>query len=100
MTIRGIFATRPATLRSRIQELQSRIDRRQDRVGSNARDVARKTRDQLITPFALISAGLLGVALHRGNRLTGLRIIALLESANVGLQHLLVTTSRPSAPPK
>ncbi len=53
----------------------------------------------MISPVTLTAAGFLGVALHRSDGMTGLRIIALLEEANAGLRQLLVVAGKTRDPP-
>lgn len=49
---------------------------------------------QMVSPGVLVAAGLFGAALHRGDRLHGLRLQSLLETANTSLELLLTLSSR------
>jgi hypothetical protein len=48
----------------------------------------------MVSPGALVTAGLIGAALQRDHRLHGLRMLAMLEMANATLRLLLTLSSR------
>ncbi|TVQ28006.1 MAG: hypothetical protein EA370_17155 [Wenzhouxiangella sp.] len=56
--------------------------------------LAKSAREKVISPASLITAGLVGVAMHRSERLNGLRILAIIQSANTGLRLLLTANSK------
>lgn len=100
MTIRDIFATRSGALKARIQTVEHRIQRRRDNISVAMDSIAHNARSQLISPATLIAAGLFGAALHRSHQLNGLRMLAILQTANAGLRLLLTATSKTSDTPK
>lgn len=99
MTVRSSSATRPGVLRAKIRTVERRILRRRDSIGVAMGSIAHHVRDQMISPATLITAGLFGAALHRRRRLHGLRMLAVLQTANAGLRLLLTATPRTSVSP-
>ncbi len=93
MKVRGHAATRPAALRARIRTVERRIGRRRDNIGVAMESIAHHVRDQATSPVVIIGAGLVGVAIHRGNLLRGLQPMALFRTANSGLRMLLKVAS-------
>lgn len=94
MSVHGSSATRPATLRANIRAVERRIRHRRNSIGVVVRGIASNVRNRLISPSTLIAAGLFGATLHRGRRLHGLRLLAILQAANAGLRRLLMMQSR------
>jgi hypothetical protein len=88
-------------LRAGIRDVERRIGHRQDEIGvaldSTLNGVTRHLKTRLVSPGALLAAGLLGAAIQRDHRLRGLRILAILRTADAGLRLLLTATSRPKA---
>lgn len=81
-------------LKSRIRATERRIQCRRDSIGSAMGSLAKSAREKVISPASLITAGLVGVAMHRSERLNGLRILAIIQSANTGLRLLLTANSK------
>ncbi len=77
------------SLRSSIRETEHRIALRHARIGVAVGGVTNSAGRRMISPGALVAAALFGVALHRSERLHGLRILALIQAANAGLRLLL-----------
>jgi hypothetical protein len=82
------------SLRASIRQVERRIDRRRGRLGAALNEARRSVGEQMVSPGALVAAGLFGAALQRDHRLHGLRMLAMLETANAGLRLLLTLTSR------
>ena len=99
MRIHSRPATRPAALKAGIREIESRIRRRRGDIGLALGSVAQNVRMRMISPGAIIAAGLFGAAIQRDHRLHGLRMLAILQTANAGLRLLLTVTSRTGATP-
>lgn len=101
MRAHGSSATRPVELRVRIREIEGRIGHRQGEIGmawdSTLGRVTDHLRARVVSPGAILAAGLLGAALQRDHRLRGLRILAILQTADAGLRLLLTATSRARA---
>ncbi|HUG98152.1 MAG TPA: hypothetical protein VMQ83_03155 [Gammaproteobacteria bacterium] len=76
------------TLKSSIRETEHSIAQRRSRLGVAVDGVKHAVRRRMVSPGALVTAGLLGAALQRDHRLNGLRILALLEAANSSLRRL------------
>jgi len=49
--------------------------------------------ERMTSPGAILAAGLFGAAMQRDHRLHGLRVLAILQTANAGLRLLLTATS-------
>ncbi|MCC5860624.1 MAG: hypothetical protein JJT93_01775 [Gammaproteobacteria bacterium] len=94
MTILSFWTTRPAALRANIRTVERRLKGRRNSISVALDGVADKTREQLVSPPALLTAGMFGAAMHRSRALHGLRVLAVLQTANAGLQLLLTATSR------
>lgn len=76
------------TLKSSIRQTERSIAQRRGRLGVAVGGVRHAVRRRMVSPGALVTAGLLGAALHRDHRLNGLRMLALLEAANSSLRLL------------
>lgn len=98
MSVRDSFSIPPTALRANIRAVERRIRHRRASIRVAFRSIADNVADQLISPSTLIAAGLFGAALHRNQRLHGLRLLAILRTANAGLRRLLTATSRTSVP--
>jgi len=93
MSILGGAPTRPAALRTRIRDVESRIRRRRGDVGTALGSAAHRAGEHMTSPGALLAAGLFGAAMQRDHRLHGLRMLAILQTANAGLRLLITATS-------
>lgn len=91
-------ATRAAALRSEIREVEHRIGQRQGEIGTafnrTLDGVTGQFRAGLVSPGAILAAALLGAAMQRDHRLRGLRMLAMLQTADAGLRLLLTATAR------
>ncbi len=96
MTIRTNFTTRSAVLKKRIATIERRIRRRRTDIGVALGGIVHTGRDKMISPATLVTAALFGAAIHRSHELHGLRMLAILESANAGLRLMLTATSKAS----
>ena len=76
------------TLKSSIRQTERSIAQRRIRLGVAIDGVKHAVRRRMVSPGALVTAGLLGAAMQRDHRLSGLRLLALLEAANAGLRRL------------
>ena len=85
------------SLKSSIRETEHRIAQRRGRLSVALDGVTRGVAERMVSPGALVAAGLFGAALHRAHRLHVLQLLALLETANSSLRLLLTLSSR--APP-
>ena len=88
------------SLKSSIKETERSIALRRGRLGIAFNGVKQSVRDRMVSPGALVTAGLFGAALQRNVRMDGVRLLTLLNAANVGLSRLLTLSSwtRPTAP--
>lgn len=86
------------SLKSSIRQTERSIAQRRSRLGVAVAGVKHAVRRRMVSPGALITAGLLGAALQRDHRLNGFRILALLNAANSGLRLLYTPTNRTHAP--
>lgn len=68
------------SLKADIRDTELRIAARRSRVRVAASGVKRTVRTRMVAPRTLITAGLLGAALHRDHRTKGLRALALLQA--------------------
>jgi hypothetical protein len=82
------------SLRASIRQVERRIDRRRGRLGASLNEVRHSIGERMVSPGALVTAGLIGAALQRDHRLHGLRMLAMLEMANATLRLLLTLSSR------
>jgi hypothetical protein len=82
------------TLKSRIRQAEHSIAQRRGRLGVALDGVTHSVGTRMVSPGALVTAGLFGAALQQHQRLHGLRMLALLEAANTGLRLLLTLSSR------
>jgi hypothetical protein len=82
------------TLKSSIRKSEQSIAQRRRRLGVAVKGVTHAIGRRMISPGALVTAGLVGAALQRDQRLHGLRMVALLEAANSGLRLLYKLTPR------
>lgn len=89
-------ATGPAALRASIKGVEGRIDRRHGDLGTAIGNVAHGAGQRMTSPGAILTAGLFGAAMQRDHRLHGLRMLAILQTANAGLQLLLTATRGPN----
>jgi hypothetical protein len=86
------------SLKSSIRQAEHSIAQRRDRLSGALDDVTNSVGRRMVSPGALVAAGLFGAALQRDTRLHGLRMLALLETANAGLRLLITLTNRPRPP--
>ncbi|NHA14643.1 hypothetical protein [Thioalkalivibrio sp. XN279] len=77
------------SMKSRIRQAERSIHLRRARFRFALGGVRHSVGKRMVSPGALIAAGLFGAALHQDRRLQGLRLLALLEEVNAGLRLLL-----------
>ena len=82
------------SLKSSIRQAEHSIAERRARLGVALEGVTHSVGKRVVSPGALVAAGLFGAALHQSHRLHGLRMLALLDAANTGLRLLLTLSSR------
>lgn len=82
------------SLKSSIRDAEHSIVQRRDRLGVALDGVTHSVGKRMVSPGALVAAGLFGAALHRHQQLHGLRMLALLDAANTSLRLLLTLSSR------
>ncbi|MFU8822597.1 MAG: hypothetical protein ACNA8G_13705 [Gammaproteobacteria bacterium] len=82
------------SLKSSIRQAEHSIAQRRDRLSVALDGVRHSVGTRMVSPGALVTAGLFGAALHQNQRLHGLRMLALLETANTSLRLLLALSSR------
>lgn len=82
------------SLKSRIRQAENSIVERRGRLSVALGGVRHSVGKRMVSPGALVTAGLFGAALHQSHRLHGLRMLALLDAANTGLRLLLTLSSR------
>jgi hypothetical protein len=97
MTSHSSSATGPAALRASIRDVESSIRRHRSNIGIALGSVAHNVGERMISPGAILAAGLFGAAIQRDHRLRGMRMLAILQTANAGIRLLLTSTSRTSA---
>jgi hypothetical protein len=88
-----------SALKAEIRAVERRIRQRRQRIGVAAGRAAANIRGQLISPSVLIGAGLFGAAMHFSQRVHGLRLLAVFQTASTGLRRVLAVPARTSAPP-
>lgn len=81
-------------MKSSIRQTERSIAQRRDRLGAAVEGVKHAVRRRMVSPGALVMAGLLGAALQRDHRLHGLRMLALREVASTGLRLLYTLAPR------
>ena len=86
------------SLKSGIRQAEHSIAQRRDHLSVALDGVTHSVAKRMVSPGALVAAGLLGAALQRDVRLKGLRMLALLETANAGLRLLITLSNRPRPP--
>jgi hypothetical protein len=86
------------SLESDIRQVEDRMTARRGRFGVALGGVTDSVGKRMVSPGALLAAGLFGAALQRDHRLHGLRMLAMLEAANAGMRLLLTLSSRSSRP--
>ena len=86
------------TLKSNIRQAEESIALRRRNLRAAVDGVTHSVGKRIVSPPVLVTAGLLGAALHRDTRLNGLRMLALLETANAGMRLLITLTNRPRPP--
>lgn len=89
-------------LKSSIRDTERSIAARRSRLRVGVAGVRREVATRMVSPGALVTAGLFGAALHRDHRAHGLRALALLQALNSALRRLLTLsawTRPPSATP-
>lgn len=82
------------SLRASIRQVEQSIARRRGRLSVAFDGVKDAIGERMVSPGVLVTAGLLGAALQRAQRLNGLRMLALLKTANSSLRLLLTLSSR------
>lgn len=87
------------SLKSGIRLAEQHIAERQGRLRIALDGVTDSVGTRMVSPPALVTAGLFGAALHQNQQLHGLRMLALLETANAGLRLLLTLSARKPATP-
>jgi hypothetical protein len=95
----GNSPSRPGALRASIRGVESRIRRRQGALGIALGHAAHDIGERILSPAAILAAGLLGAAIQRDHRLHIASILSILQTANTSLRLLLTLTSE-TAPPK
>jgi hypothetical protein len=86
------------SLKSRIRQAEQSIAERHGRLSVALDGVTHSVGARMVSPGALVTAGLLGAALHQDQRLHGLRMLALLETTNAGLRLLQTLAFRTRTP--
>lgn len=78
------------SLKSSIRETERSIAQRRERLGIAVDGVTRAISTRMVSPGALVTAGLVGAALHQNQQVHVLRVLALLEATNAGLRRLIM----------
>lgn len=86
------------TLRSDIRQAEQSIALRRGNLHVAIDGVTHSISTRIVSPPVLITAGLFGAALNRDVRLHGVRMLALLETANAGVRLLRTISSRTRTP--
>lgn len=81
------------SLKDSIRATERSIALRRDRLGVAVNGVTRSVSTRMVSPGALVAAGLVGAALHRNQPGHLVQVMALLQAANAGLLRLLTLTS-------
>lgn len=81
------------SLKSSIRQAEQSIAERRARLGCAVDGITHSIGKLMVTPGALVAAGLFGVALHRDHRLHGLRLLTILKAANTGQGLVRAVTS-------
>ncbi|MFU8896156.1 MAG: hypothetical protein ACNA8J_07190 [Gammaproteobacteria bacterium] len=83
-------------LKSDIRQVEDRMAERRSQARLALDGVTHSVGTRMVSPGTLLAAGLFGAALQRDHRLHGLRMLAMLETANAAMRLLLTLSSRPS----
>jgi|GEM_PF-2280069 len=89
MIYRNSPESRSGALKSKIHSVEERMQGRRSSIKTATSRIAKGIREQITSPATLVTAGLLGAVLHRGQRPDGAQLIAFLQAANTGLRILL-----------
>lgn len=81
------------TLKADIRQVEGRLIERRHLISNALGGVANTARNGMVSPGALLAAGLFGAMLDRGTGMRGIRLLSLLQTANASLR-LLFTMSR------
>lgn len=92
MSIRGSSSTRPATLGANIRAIEVRIRQRRDSIDVACDNLAESLREKLISPPALIAAGLVGAAMHRSQLPNRFQLMAIMQTAITVARRVLTAT--------
>jgi len=91
--------TRPVALRAGIRDVESRIHRRRNdlsiaagSIANMAGSLAHKVEEQIVSPGAIIAAGLFGAMLQRDQGKRGFGVLAILPLLSAGLRFLFKAT--------
>ncbi len=90
---RRVFGSAGA-LRAKILATELRIRQRRKRINGAVGGMKNNVSSQIITPTSVMTAGVIGVALHRSRLLEGVRMLTFIQTADAGLRLLLMATGR------
>jgi len=90
----------PAALKASLRDVESSIRCHRGNVGIALRGLAQDVGERMISPGAILTAGLFGAAIQRDHRLRGMRTLAILKTADAGIRLLLTSMPRTSLAPK
>ena len=92
MTVRKGYKSRAQELKARIRAVENRIHDRQGAIDGAVCSVVQNAHTRMTSPAMLITAALLGAAIHRGYRPDGQQVLAVLEALHAGQQFLRTAT--------
>ncbi len=95
MTVLQTASGRPASLKKNIRQVEGRLLERRHRISSALGGVANSVVERMVSPGTIFAAGLFGAMLHKDNRLRGVRLLSILQTANASMRLLLTLSSRP-----
>lgn len=98
MTHRSRLGIHTSALKKQIRVLEHRMDEHRDAIGTTAEQLKLDLRNQLTAPVTLVTAGLVGVAIHRGQYMDKSGILPILHATHPGLQFILSATPAASEP--
>lgn len=85
------------SLKADIRRVEGRLIERRHRISTAFGGVAHSVADGMVSPGAIFAAGLFGAMLHQDNRLRGLRLLTILQTANASMRLLMTMSSGPVA---
>lgn len=82
------------SLKGNILRVENRLYERRHHISSALGEVAQSVSNKMVSPGAIVAAGLFGAMLDGQNKWRGLRLLTILQTANASIRMLLTMSSR------